>query len=93
MKLPKELDHPRKGWINIQNINANKCLKWCADRYLHPAEHHPVRIRKTGEILADQLDFEDISFPIKIKYCHKIEKKNSTGIIVFGYETTEKHST
>ena len=25
-KLPKELDHPRKGLINIQNIDDNECL-------------------------------------------------------------------
>ena len=28
IKLPKELDHPRNGLINIQNIDDNKCFKW-----------------------------------------------------------------
>ena len=27
IKLPKELDHPRKGLINTQNMNDNKCFK------------------------------------------------------------------
>ena len=27
IKLPKELDHPRKGPINIQNIGDNECFK------------------------------------------------------------------
>ena len=27
IKLPKELDHPRKGLINIQNIVDNECFK------------------------------------------------------------------
>ena len=27
IKLPKELDHPRKGLINIQNIDNNECFK------------------------------------------------------------------
>ena len=27
IKLPKELDHPRKGFINIQNIDDNECFK------------------------------------------------------------------
>ena len=31
IKLPKELDHPKKGLINILNINDNKCFKWCLD--------------------------------------------------------------
>ena len=26
-KLPKELGHPRKGLINIQNIDDNECFK------------------------------------------------------------------
>ena len=29
IKLPKELQYPRKGLINIQNTNDNKCFKWC----------------------------------------------------------------
>ena len=44
-------------------------------RYLHPADHHLARIRKIDEILADELDFEGIKFPVKIKDIHKIEKK------------------
>ena len=26
IKLPKELDHPRKDSINIQNIDVNECV-------------------------------------------------------------------
>ena len=29
IKLPKELDHPRKGLIKIQNIDDIECFKWC----------------------------------------------------------------
>ena len=29
IKLLKELEHPRKGLINIQNIDDNECFKWC----------------------------------------------------------------
>ena len=28
IKLPKELDRPRKGLINIQNTDDNECRKW-----------------------------------------------------------------
>ena len=28
IKLSKELEHPRKGLINIQNIDDNECFKW-----------------------------------------------------------------
>ena len=33
LKLPKELDQPRKGLINIKNIDDNEYLKWCLVRY------------------------------------------------------------
>ena len=42
--LPKELDNPRKGLINIQNIDNNECFKWCLVRYLNPADIDPARI-------------------------------------------------
>ena len=29
IKLPKELDYPRKGFINIQDTDNNECFKWC----------------------------------------------------------------
>ena len=49
IKLPKELDHLRKGLINTQNNDDNECLKWCLVRYLHPADLHPSRIRKVDK--------------------------------------------
>ena len=33
-KLPKELDHPRKVLINIQNIDGHECFKWFLVRCL-----------------------------------------------------------
>ena len=33
IKLPKELDHPRKDFINIQNTDGNECFKWCLVKY------------------------------------------------------------
>ena len=32
IKLPKELNHPRKVLINIQDIDDNECFKWCLVR-------------------------------------------------------------
>ena len=53
IKLPKQLDHPKKGLINIQNINNNECFNWCLVRYLHPLYHHSARIRKVDELCGD----------------------------------------
>ena len=70
--------------VNIQNTKDNECLKWCIVRYLHPADHHPVGVRKINEILEYELDFEDINFQSKLKTL-KNKKKNTIGINVFGY--------
>ena len=62
IKLPKELDHPRKGLINIQNDHDNECFKWCLVRYLSPVYYHLARITKTDKDFAKRLDFKDINF-------------------------------
>ena len=46
IKLPKELEHPRKGLIHIQNTNDNKCFKWSLFRYLNPLDRNPANIIK-----------------------------------------------
>ena len=59
LKLPKELDHPRRGLINIQNIDNNKCFKWSIVRYLNPTDHNPKRITKANKDFVKKLDFKD----------------------------------
>ena len=49
IKLPKELDNPRKSLSSI-----HECLKWCLDRYLNHADHHPARITKADEDIETQ---------------------------------------
>ena len=83
IKLPQELNHPKKGLINIQNIDDNEWFKWCLVRYLHPAYHHPLTNRKVGILFGGKLDLEDIKFPVKFKDIHKIEKKKILSALVF----------
>ena len=89
--MPKELEHPRNGLINIQNIDDNEYFKWCLVRYLNPADHNPRRITKADKNFAKRLDFKEIKFPVNIRNVHKIEKKNSIDISVFSYENKEKY--
>ena len=72
IKLPKELDHPRKELINIQNIDDNECSKWCLVRYLHPADHNPIRITKSDKYFAKKLDLKEIKIPVKVRDIHKV---------------------
>ena len=55
MKLPKELDHPRKRLINIQNTDNNECFKWCLVRYLNTANRNPARITTADKDFAKNL--------------------------------------
>ena len=92
IKLLKELDHRRKRLINMENTDNNECFKWRLVRYLNPTDHCPERIIKGGKDFAKKLYFKDIKFPVKVRDVHKIEKKNSIGVSVFGYENKEKRS-
>ena len=65
IKLPKELDHPRKSLINIQSSDDNECFKWCLVRYLNPANHHPGRITKLTKILQRDLILKTLNFQKK----------------------------
>ena len=88
IKLLKELNHLRKSLINNKIIDDNKYLKWCLVKYSNPVDNHPARIRKIDKLFRDDMDFKDITFPIKVKDIHRVEKKekNSIGIRVFTYE-------
>ena len=77
--------------INLQNIDVNDYFKWILVRYLHPADDHPAQTKTAGKYFAKNLDFKDTKFPIRVKYIHKTEKKNSISIRDFGYENKEKH--
>ena len=92
IKLSKQLDYPRKGPINIQNIDDSDCIKWFLVRYLHPVDHHPRQITKTHRYFVRKLDFKNIQFSVKGRDIHKTEKKNSISINVFGYENKDKHA-
>ena len=91
IKLPKELDHAKKGLINIQNIDGNECFKWSSVGYLNPADRNPARTTKADKDFTKKLDSKDIKFLFKIRVIHKIEKKNFICISVSGYENIEKH--
>ena len=90
-KLPKYLDHPRRGLINIPDIDDSECFRWCLVRYLNSANHHPEIMEKADKDFVKTLDFKDINFLLKLKDIQKIENKNSIDISVFGYENKEKY--
>ena len=54
INLPKELDNPRKGLINIQNIDDNEYLKWCIGQIFKSCKSSP-KSKKNLSALAFQV--------------------------------------
>ena len=76
--------------INIKNED-DKCFLWSILRYLHPKEIHGERL--TGLIkYENDLNFKEISFPIKVKDITKFENNNIDlpGINVFSVNDNNK---
>ena len=74
--LPIELRSPRKGLINIKN-NDQKCFLWCHVRHINPVEEHPGRIKKIDRIVASNLNYDGVEFPVQEKYFSKVEVQNN----------------
>ena len=55
-KLPEELNHLRKGLINIQNRDDNKCFEWCQVRLLNPKKSHSERRTNEDKEIEASLD-------------------------------------
>ena len=69
IKLPKELNHPMRGLINIQN-DDNKCFLWCHVRHLNCEGKNVWRITKKDREIAEGLNYNCIKFPVSKKdYC------------------------
>ena len=83
--LPKELKHPRKGFINIKN-NDPKCFLWCHVRHINPVKDHSGRIKNIDRDFAKNLNYDGIEFPVQEKDFSKIEVQNNICVNVFGYE-------
>ena len=83
--LPIELKHPRKGLINIKS-NDQKCFLWCHVRHINPVNDHPRRIKKIDRDFANNLNYDEIRFPVQEKDFSKIEVQNNICVNVFHYE-------
>jgi len=89
MPLPKLLEN-RKGLVNIQN-NDNECFKWCVTAALYPVGKHKDRVSKYKEN-SKLLNFDNITFPVKISDIVKFEKQNKVCVNVFEPEVGDKEN-
>ena len=85
LELPKELNNPKKGLINLHNKD-NRCFLWCHVRHLNLVNEHSTRINKKDKKIADTLNYSGISFPVSTKDYGLIQDQNDICINVFSYE-------
>ena len=87
--LSKELAD-KKAIINMKNKD-NKCFMWCVKRALNPTNNHPERIDKELMEKDDNLNMEEIEYPVSLKDISKFEKQNpNISITVFGFNKKNK---
>ena len=85
-KLPEELNHSRKGLINIQNRDDNKCFKWCHVRLINPKKSHPERRTNEDKEIEASLEYSSITFPMDARHYDIVEKTFNINVNVFIYE-------
>ena len=83
----KELNHPMKELINIQN-NDNRCFLWCHVRHLKLDGKNLWRISENDKEISKGLNYSGIDFPVSKKEYSKIEVLNKICINVFCDEKT-----
>ena len=71
-KLPKKLDHPGKGLVNIQSFDDNQYFKWYLIRYLHRADYH-ASLERLAECLKGNSIWKIQNFQSKLKIFTKLK--------------------
>lgn len=86
--LPPELQHSRKGFINMENED-DECFRWSHVRLLNPQERNPQLIKNSDRKMAEKLNYNGVEFLVIIKDYQRIEVQNNVNIYVFGYENKQ----
>ncbi len=87
-KLPP-LIAKKKAVINMKN-DDDQCFKWAVTRALNPAKRDSEKITKELRKQAEELNWEGITFPMKVKDIPIWEKNNNKFVNVFGYDEENK---
>ena len=83
--LPIELQHSRKGLVNLKNADS-ECFRWSQIRHLNPQEDDQQRIEKSDRKMSQELNYQGVKSPFATKHYVKNEEQNSINVNVFGYE-------
>ena len=63
-----------------------ECFRWCHIRHLNRQTNYTERIKKEDKKMINELNYDEIDFPLSQKHYNKVEKQNGIRINVFGYE-------
>ena len=82
--LPEKIKN-KQCCLNVQNFKDNKCFLWSILSALYPQKLnlHKLSAYKKYE---NELNFDDISFPVKLDKISKFEKLNNINISIFSYD-------
>ncbi|CAC5392367.1 unnamed protein product [Mytilus coruscus] len=83
MELPHKIKSAG-GIINIRN-DDQKCFLWSVLAALHPMEYNPYR-KSHYTAHENELNMNDIEYPVSLTKMEKFEKQNNITINVFGFE-------
>ena len=75
----------KKAVINMKNSD-DQCFKWAVTRALNPVKRDSERITKELRKQAEEFNWKDITFPMKVKDIPIWEKNNDKFVNVFGYD-------
>ena len=74
VELPVELRSSIKGLINIK-YNDQKCFLWCHAMHINQDKIYLERITRKDRVLANNIDYGGIKFPVDKEDFSKIETK------------------
>ena len=74
LPLPDKIKN-KQATINIENKNHNEYFKWCHLTFLFPPKNHLERISKYKKHI-DNIKYDKLNFPVKLKDIPKIENMN-----------------
>ncbi|CAH2109056.1 unnamed protein product [Euphydryas editha] len=81
--LPQDI-RAKKAVINVQNVDY-MCFKWALLSALYPVNNNAGRV-SSYSMHAHKVNFDGLSFPIKLNDIHKVENLNNISINVYGLE-------
>jgi len=80
----------KKCIVNVCNVGNFECFKYSVLAALHPQSHNPNR-RAKYEPYADELNFDDLYFPIELSKIPQFERQNPLiSINVISYDEESK---